>query len=332
MNTSLSRDPIRTSAWQLALAEAYTDPAALLADLGLADHGIDVAEATRFAMRVPRAYARRMRHADPRDPLLLQVLPRQAESEEVPGFGTDPVGDLASARRPGLLQKYAGRALIVTTGACAVHCRYCFRRAYPYQDNLPDSQFAGVLEELRDDPGLTEVILSGGDPLSLSNRRLGLLLTQLDAIEHVRRIRLHTRTPIVLPERIDSGLLSSLAAARTPVVMVLHTNHANEIDDAVTDAIRQLRKHCVALLNQAVLLRGINDSASALSRLSENLFAAGVLPYYLHQLDPVSGAAHFAVTDDRARECLRGAAAQLPGYLVPRLVREVAGAEAKLPL
>lgn len=318
-------------AWQRAMAAAYRRREELLADLGLDAADIDTA-IPDFPMRVPRGYARRMHRGDPQDPLLLQVLPQAREYHAVPGFTDDPVGDLASARHPGLLHKYAGRALIITTGACAVHCRYCFRRSFPYQASLPDSTFTGVLTELRDDPSVHEVILSGGDPLSLSDRRLGALLQALDMIPHVQRIRLHTRTPIVLPERVDAGLLQIFEPLQKPLITVLHCNHANEIDASVTGAIAGLRAHSATVLNQSVLLRGVNDSADALVTLSESLFAAGVLPYYLHQLDPVAGAAHFAVSDARARACLAAAAARLPGYLVPRLVREVPGAEAKQPL
>ncbi|UCG74424.1 MAG: EF-P beta-lysylation protein EpmB [Chromatiales bacterium] len=313
------------------MAAAYRRPEELLAELGLDPGNIHTAMPD-FPLRVPHSYVRRMRCGDPQDPLLLQVLPQADEHHRVAGFTDDPVGDLASARRPGLLRKYTGRALIITTGACAVHCRYCFRRAFPYHENLSDSTFTGVLDELRRDTSIREVILSGGDPLSLSDRRLEALLQALDTIPHVRRIRLHTRTPVVLPERVDAPLLRVLAQLRKPLVTVLHCNHANEIDAAVADAVAGLRARSAAVLNQSVLLRGINDSPDALVDLSEALFAAGVLPYYLHQLDPVAGAAHFAVDDDRARACVTGAAARLPGYLVPRLVREVAGADAKLPL
>lgn len=328
---SLARDRIGSTRWQQALADAYTQPARLLADLGLRHLGKQVIMPD-FPLRVPRGYVRRMRHGDPRDPLLLQVLPQASELNEVPGFTADPVGDLASVRLPGLLQKYAGRALIVTTGACAVHCRYCFRRNFPYQDNLPRGQYTELLAALRDDSSIREVILSGGDPLSLSDRRLSMLLQGIDDIPHVRRVRLHTRTAIVLPERVDDGLLTALSSLRTSLVTVLHCNHANEIDSEVAAAIAQLRECSVTLLNQAVMLRGVNDSAAALVSLSETLFATGVLPYYLHQLDAVHGAAHFAVSDDTARACLAEAAARLPGYLVPRLVREVAGADGKLPM
>jgi EF-P beta-lysylation protein EpmB len=328
----LAQERMGSTGWQQAIAAAYTCPEELLTDLGLSARDFSLAEVGHFRMRVPRGYAARMRHGDARDPLLLQVLPRGPEAEPVPGFTDDPVGDLASCRRAGLLQKYARRALIVTTGACAVHCRYCFRREFPYQENLPASRFDDVLDAVRRDMSLHEVILSGGDPLSLSDRRLGQLLAGLDSIPHVQRIRLHTRTPIVLPERVDRGLLSILSAVRTPLITVLHANHANEIDGQVMEAIQALGEPSRAVLNQSVLLRHINDDAHALVALSERLFEAGALPYYLHQLDRVAGAAHFAVEDEHARACLRSAAARLPGYLVPRLVREVPGAPAKAPL
>lgn len=328
---SVAREAIGAAAWQRAMAAAYTRREELLEDLGLDPADIDPS-IPDFPLRVPRSYASRMRRGDPHDPLLLQVLPQAQEHDVVPGFTSDPVSDLASARQPGLLQKYAGRALLITTGACAVHCRYCFRRSFPYQDNLPDGTFSEALNELRNTTSIREVILSGGDPLSLSDRRLGLLLQALDTIPHVQRIRLHTRTPIVLPERVTTELLQTLKQLTKPLVTVLHCNHANEFDAAVTAAVAGLRDCSAAILNQSVLLHGVNDSADALVKLSEALFAAGVLPYYLHQLDPVAGAAHFAVSDTRARACLAAAAAVLPGYLVPRLVRELAGAQAKVPL
>jgi EF-P beta-lysylation protein EpmB len=322
--------------WQHALAQAYTRSADLLAALGLDPAQMDVLpdDATRaFAMRVPRAYAQRMRPGDPRDPLLLQVLPRGPEHESVEGFITDPVGDLDAVRVPGVLQKYAGRALVITTGACAVHCRYCFRREFPYAEHhSAAARPADLGAALSAMPDVTEVILSGGDPLSLSDRRIGALLAMLDQQPGVQRIRMHTRLPIVLPERVTGTLMDALGRVGKPVIMVLHCNHAQEIDASVAAAAARLSDACALLLNQSVLLRGINDSVATLVALSEQLFAAGITPYYLHQLDPVRGAAHFAVADDQARTLLAGAARQLPGYLVPRLVREVPGAASKSPL
>jgi EF-P beta-lysylation protein EpmB len=249
---------------------------------------------------------------------------------EAADYLRDPVGDMESRVAPGILHKYRSRALIVTTGACAVHCRYCFRRHFPYSDeSATASQWSTALDYLRGDASIAEVILSGGDPLSLSDARLSRMTDDLQSLPHVRRLRIHTRQPVVLPERVDTGLLAWTASVRVPIVMVLHANHANEIDASVRDACRSLREHNVTLLNQAVLLAGVNDSVDALVALSESLFAAGVLPYYLHALDRVQGAAHFAVSDSLGLELIRQLTARLPGYLVPKFVREIAGAAAK---
>jgi EF-P beta-lysylation protein EpmB len=321
--------------WQQAMADAYTDPQALLADLGLDQQlsGILNPQPGKFPLRVPRAFVRRMQFGDPQDPLLRQVLPLDAENRIVAGFSADPVGDLPSLQAPGLLKKYRGRALLIATGACAVHCRYCFRREFPYAahsalgNNLDLS-----LAEIASDPGIREVILSGGDPLSLGDARLGRLLSQLDELPQLRRIRLHTRLPIVLPERITAKLLDQLSKLNRQVVIVVHSNHAQELDASVAGAMQALRDSGALLLNQSVLLRGVNDSVEALVNLSERLFACGVLPYYLHQLDPVAGAAHFEVSDTVAAQLIGAAAAELPGYILPRLVRERPGSPAKEPI
>ncbi|MDJ0929134.1 MAG: EF-P beta-lysylation protein EpmB [Gammaproteobacteria bacterium] len=321
--------------WQQELARAYTQVSDLLHALDLDNQLAEIPQPVLrgFPLRVPRAYVARMRPGDPHDPLLRQVLPLALEADSVPGFVADPVGDLASIRAPGLLQKYHGRALVVTTGACGIHCRYCFRREFPYQQHQAGgSQAATILTAIQRDTSLTEVILSGGDPLSLSNARLGGWLEQLARMHHVTRLRIHTRLPVVLPKRVDGGLLAALKQWPRQLVVVLHVNHAQEIDQEVATVCGDLAATGAALLNQSVLLRGVNDSVATLRELSEVLFCAGVLPYYLHQLDPVAGAAHFAVSDDRARLLLSNAAAGLPGYLVPRLVRELPGATAKTPV
>lgn len=323
------------SPWQAELGQAFTHLNDLLTALGLTAEacGVSAEAAATFPLRVPRGLVARMRHGDPRDPLLRQVLPVTAENAMVPGFGTDPVGDLDSVLTPGLLQKYAGRALLITTGACAVHCRYCFRRTFPYAGHsTTPGVLAAALDAIAADDSLQEIILSGGDPLALGNGRLAGIIHALDRIPHITRIRLHTRLPVVLPERIDDGLLELLRNTGKPVVTVIHANHANEIDGSVIAALDGLRDVSAALLNQSVLLSGVNDSVDALTTLSQQLFSAGVLPYYLHQLDRVAGAAHFFVPDDEAIALHAAMAAQLPGYLVPRLVRETAGATAKTPL
>jgi len=315
--------------WQQELAAAYTRPQELLRDLGLPTARVE----TRFPMRVPRGFAARMRYGDAQDPLLRQVLPIDAENRVVPGFSHDPVGDLDSLRGKGLMQKYRGRALLVVTGACAVHCRYCFRREFPYASEATrGSQLESVVARIEADAEINEIILSGGDPLSLSDSRLAALVARLAGIDSVRRLRIHTRLPIVLPQRVTDELLETLSRSDCPIVLVLHSNHAQELDSQVAAVTAQMAATGVTLLNQAVLLHGVNDNADALVELSEGLFDCGVLPYYLHQLDPVAGAAHFAVDDARAIRLVGEATRRLPGYLVPKLVREQPGAAAKQQL
>jgi EF-P beta-lysylation protein EpmB len=332
--------------WQQALAEAITDPAELCRILGLdASHVqaalVATAGATSgatagspgFPLRVPRGFVNRMRPGDPRDPLLLQVLPLAAELDASEGFSLDPVGDLASRTGPGLLHKYAGRMLLVATGACAVHCRYCFRRHFPYSEEaaLADG-WRSAIEHLRADSSVSEVILSGGDPLSLSDRRLQQLTDALATVPHIRRLRIHTRYPVVLPERVDGGLLQWLGSLPLQKVVVIHANHAQELDDDVRRACADLAGTGATVLNQSVLLAGVNDSVEALAALSEGLFAMNVLPYYLHVLDRVAGAAHFDMDENKALQLHAGLTRVLPGYLVPRLVREVPGAASKTPV
>ena len=321
--------------WQQAMRDAVTDADELVRLLGLDPALVAPARlaAARFGLKVPRGYLARMRRGDPADPLLRQVLPLDAETREAPGFTSDPVGDLAAVAGPGLLRKYHGRALLITTAACGVHCRFCFRREFPYGDHLEGAaRFEPALEEIRRDTTLQEVILSGGDPLSLSNGRLAEIGDALEAVEHVRRLRIHTRQPIVLPERVDAGLLAWLGRLRLRAVLVVHGNHANEIDSAVADALAALAAHGVMLLNQSVLLRGVNDSVAALESLSLRLAGVGVLPYYLHLLDRVRGAAHFEVPEAEGRHLVEALRERLPGYLVPRLVRETPAAGSKTPV
>jgi len=322
-------------AWQSTLASAIRDPAELLAAVDLSQEWLLVAQAAArlFSLRVPRGFVARMRPRDPHDPLLRQVLPLVEECLAVEGFSDDPVGDHAAMVAPGVLHKYEGRVLLTLTGACAVHCRYCFRRHFPYAEANPAAdQWRGALEYIAADHSISEVILSGGDPLTLSDRRLDTLVRELASIPQVRRLRLHTRLPIVLPERVDDALLDWLGAAGLKTVVVVHANHANEIDAFVRDALTRLKRAGVDLLNQSVLLRGVNDSAETLARLSETLIDVGVLPYYLHQLDKVQGAGHFEVPEAAARQLMAQLQRRLPGYLVPRLVREVPGAPGKVSL
>jgi EF-P beta-lysylation protein EpmB len=320
--------------WQAAWRDAVRDPHELLDMLGLGGKvDVSAAATTQFALRVPRGFVARMRQGDPHDPLLRQVLPVDAEMRAVPGFGLDAVGDAAARAGRGVIHKYQGRALLVATGSCAVHCRYCFRRHFPYgEETAAAGGWQEALEAIRRDDSLHEVILSGGDPLSLATPKLAELTDALARIPHVARLRIHTRLPVVLPERIDDALIDWIRGLPWPVSVVLHANHANEFDAAVDAAMARLRGTGATLLNQAVLLRGVNDSVDALAALCERGFTAGVLPYYLHQLDRVAGTAHFEVPDTEALALHAALRTRLPGYLLPRLVREVPGEASKRPL
>lgn len=328
----LSMQPRR---WQQAWREAVRDPRELLALLGLQEAalGISAQAAAQFPLRVPRGFVARMRPGDPADPLLRQVLPLDEEMRPVPGFSLDAVGDAAAAAGRGLIRKYRGRALLVATGSCAVHCRYCFRRHFPYAEQTAAADgWREAVAAIAADPEIDEVILSGGDPLSLATHKLAELTAALAQVPKLRRLRIHSRLPVVLPERVDTDLLAWLRALPWPVVMVVHANHGNEFDASVDAAMAELRAAGVTLLNQAVLLRGVNDSLEALAWLSERGFRAGVLPYYLHQLDRVAGAAHFEVPEAHALALHAALRGHLSGYLVPKLVREVAGDASKRPL
>lgn len=324
-----------TSRWQQLWRDAVRDPRVLLARLGLdeAAMGLSDAAAAQFPLRVPLGFVARMRPGDPRDPLLRQVLPLDDEMQPMPGFSRDAVGDGAAKAGDGVIRKYHGRALLIATGSCAVHCRYCFRRHFPYaEETAAVDGWRDAVATISGDDTIDEVILSGGDPWSLSTAKLTELTDALAGIAHLKRLRVHTRLPVVLPERVDADLLDWLAALPWPTTVVLHANHANEFDADVDAATAKLRATGATLLNQAVLLRGVNDSVEALADLSQRGHAAGVLPYYLHQLDRVDGAAHFEVPDARALELHAALAARLSGYLVPKLVREVAGDPGKRPL
>ena len=286
-----------------------------------------------FPLLVPRGFIALMRKGDPADPLLRQVLPLAAEDDQVAGFSADPLTEQACGPAPGLLHKYRGRALLVATGACAVHCRYCFRRHFPYQE-LPRGRrwWTDALDYIASDAQMHELILSGGDPLTLPDAQLSELASALAGIPHLRRLRVHSRLPVVLPERIDDDFLAWFTGGRLTPVLVIHANHAREISPQVAAAIARVRAAGATVLNQSVLLAGVNDEVEVLGELSERLFQAGALPYYLHALDRVQGAAHFLVEDERARRLHQGLSARLPGYLVPRLVREEPGMAGKMPL
>lgn len=324
--------PARQSApWQMELAQAISDPAQLLRALDLEPSLGCTASGRNFSLRVPQSYVARMRKGDPHDPLLRQVLPITEEQAIALGFSYDAVGDIKAMTIPGLLHKYHGRVLLIATGACAVHCRYCFRRHFPYADaNASTGQWEAALDYIRADTSIREVILSGGDPLSLSDHRLAVLVNRLAEIPHLHTLRVHTRLPIVLPARVNDTLLAWLTGSRLRPVVVVHVNHANEIDDAVRAALGRFIAAHVPLLNQSVLLHGVNDSVTALADLSHALFDTGVMPYYLHMLDRVLGTAHFEVDEVTACRLLDGLRRIVPGYLMPRLVREREGAPNKL--
>lgn len=286
-----------------------------------------------FPLFVPLEFIRRMRPGDPHDPLLRQVLPLSQELDSVPGYLADPVDDAAAVRQPGLLQKYPGRNLIVTTSTCAVHCRYCFRRHFNQNGpprTLGDAQAA--CDQIARDPMIQEVVLSGGDPWTLPDARLAALISQLESGPHLQRLRIHTRLPIMIPQRVTDQLVACLKNTRLTCVVVIHANHAAELDQDVAQALARLVDAGIPVLNQSVLLQGVNDTPEALIALSLRLIALRVLPYYLHQLDQVAGAAHFYVPPERGCALIATMRAQLPGYAVPRYVREQPGRASKTVL
>lgn len=329
---SLQNQPL---SWQEELSRAIRHPQELLKALELPASllaGMEQADQL-FPLRVPYPYLSRIESGNPRDPLLLQVLPCLQETRQVPGYLTDPLEEQQAIAHPGVLHKYYGRVLLIVSGACAVNCRYCFRRHFPYDDNnLSSQEWEQALTYIAGDPSIDEVILSGGDPLAVNDKRLDWLLSRIEAIPHIQRLRIHTRLPIVIPQRVTPELLERLQRSRLQKVMVVHVNHARELDEAVRQALRQVQAAGVTLLNQAVLLRGVNDEVNTLQELSKQLFSAGVLPYYLHLLDPVQGAAHFDVPDTEAVALVNSLLELLPGYLVPKLVREEPGRPSKSPI
>ncbi len=331
--------PLRTQAddnWQQQLREAIRTPDALANALGLepAELGFSAQADRDFAMLVPRAFVARMTPGDARDPLLRQVLAGAAEESSPPDYSDDPVGETGSANPvPGIIHKYHGRLLLTVASGCAVNCRYCFRRHFPYADNqLSRREWQRAVDYIRADSSVGEVILSGGDPLVARDDYLSELVSALAAIPQVHTLRIHTRLPVVIPARVTPELADALCRPGLSTVVVLHSNHPNEIDAGVTAAAASLRAAGITLLNQSVLLAGINDRADILEQLSTALFRAGILPYYLHLLDRVRGAAHFAVDETRARALVGELAVRCAGYLVPRLVRESAGEGSKREL
>ncbi|MDN4502162.1 EF-P beta-lysylation protein EpmB [Alteromonadaceae bacterium BrNp21-10] len=320
--------------WQKELADCVTDPEELLklVQLEPAFHTRDIAARRLFPMRVPRPFINRMQLGNVLDPLLLQVFTQHQEFNVVADFSEDPLEEQQSST-PGLIQKYQSRVLLIVRGGCAVNCRYCFRRHFPYGENSVNKLgWQKTLQHIADDPEINEVIYSGGDPLMAKDDFLAWLTSEIEKIPHVRRIRIHSRLPVVIPSRINDELLAWFSGSRLKPAMVLHINHANEIDSEVQAAVAKLINAGVTVLNQSVLLHQVNDTVEAQVELSERLYDCGILPYYLHMLDKVQGAAHFAVDDDQARVIMAGMIKRLPGFLVPKLVREIGGQPGKTPV
>lgn len=313
--------------WQQQMKAAIRDLPTLKMRLDLpVDPRMGATAVAQFPVFVPIPFLQRMAPGDLNDPLLRQVLPRVEEDSSPANFSVDPLRESEATLQPGLLQKYAGRVLMIATGACAIHCRYCFRRHFPYQESPKSTpQWQAAIEQISGDTTIEEVILSGGDPLTLVDEQLNLLVEQLEPISHLKRLRVHTRLPIMIPARITSRLIEILSGSRFQTIVVIHSNHANELDAEVELAIKRLLDGGVMIFNQAVLLKGVNDNADALINLSQRLLESRVIPYYLHQLDPVAGAAHFEVPTARGRELIKQMRAALPGYAVPRYVQELPG-------
>ena len=328
-NTSTDRD------WRQALKQAWRKPAELLDFLQLDPVLLDGIEPgqTQFPLLAPTAFVNQIEKANPVDPLFLQIFPLAAENQPAKGLLQDPVGDLASQASPALLHKYSSRALIISTGACAIHCRYCFRRHFPYSSATGSRvDWAQTIDYIRRHPQINEIILSGGDPLMLPTRQLEEISRQLANLPQLTTLRIHSRMPTTLPERINPDLLSWFSGLPFRVVLVHHINHPNEIGKAAKDAISLLTPVIHQQLNQAVLLKGINNTPIVLSELSEALFTNNILPYYLHQMDPVTSAGHYICDDSEAQKLITELRISLPGYLVPKLVRELAGEGSKTPL
>lgn len=280
---------------------------------------------TAFPIKVPKHFANQIEKGNPNDPLLKQILPGLAENKFYPGFTPDPVGDLASNPQPGLIHKYQGRALLIASPRCDIHCRYCFRRHFPYEQ-AKKQHWQSALESIAQDNSITEIILSGGDPMTLSENALIELVQDIEAIPHIGTLRIHSRTPVVAPHRANRPqFLKTLFQSRLQTVLVVHCNHASELTPESAELMQQFHDSNVFLLNQTVLLKGINDSTDALSTLSKKLFSQRILPYYCHLLDKVSGAGHFEVQKDQAWAIFEQMRQTLPGYLVPRFVEEIAG-------
>jgi EF-P beta-lysylation protein EpmB len=329
------RIPPVYSDWRRALEDAITDPAELCELLELPPSLVvsPHSEGDVTPLLVPRTYLSRIERGNPRDPLLLQVLPQKEELEKHPGFSKDPLGEAAARRGPGLLGKYRSRFLIVATGRCAVHCRFCFRRHSPCgKGPQGQSEWEETLRRIDSDPSVREVILSGGDPLCLDDGFLAELARRLAAMDHLRRLRIHTRLPIMIPQRVTEGLIAWLRGTRLVTIVAVHVNHPAEIDDAVAATLGRLVEAGIPVLSQSVLLRGVNDQVDVLTELFDRLVDLRVMPYYLHQLDRVAGSAHFEVPEQRGIELVRQVRTRLPGYATPRYVRETPRSPHKLVL
>ena len=319
--------------WQTQLSEAITSVDELLSILKLESLRENVYVPKHFELRVPRGFVAKMTIGDRDDPLLKQVLPDQREQINVTGYVADPLSENTQNPVKGMLHKYQSRVLLTITGACAIHCRYCFRQHFDYSANMPTADAKeNIVNYIAEHPEINEVILSGGDPLNVTNRRLFAWLDTLESIPQLTTIRLHTRLPVVIPARLDEALLERLSQSRCHIVMVIHCNHANEIDVLTSEYLQRARAAGITLLNQAVLLKGINDSVEVQTQLSQRLFSAGVLPYYLHVLDKVAGAAHFDKDEQSSIKLYWSLLAALPGYLVPKLVKELPNKLFKVPI
>jgi len=320
--------------WQKELANVVTDPKVLLEMLKISPNDYQEHFKARklFPVRVPRPFIERMKIGDINDPLLMQVMPLQQEFLVTEGFKEDPLEEHDTVAE-GLLHKYKHRVLMIVKAGCAINCRYCFRRHFPYADNSPNKKrWQQALTYIAKHKEISEVIFSGGDPLMASDEHLIWLIKQIEGIAHIKRLRLHTRLPVVIPERISKGLVEILSACRLKTTMVVHINHPNEINQTLDNALEPLRKARIPLFNQSVLLKGINDDANVLAQLSEDLFDIGIQPYYLHMFDLVQGAAHFNVVESEAINIVNQTMVILPGFLMPKLVREIAGQTNKTPI
>ncbi|GAA5006832.1 EF-P beta-lysylation protein EpmB [Acinetobacter puyangensis] len=322
--------------WQSQLSDLITDPLQLISCLNLSPDDLNsqaLLAHQQFKLRVPRQFVDKMQIGNAYDPLFLQVFPHHLEMQENSEFSLDPLGERDANALPGMLHKYKSRILMTLTGACAIHCRYCFRRHFPYQENLPkDKDWLAIKQYIVAHPDINEIILSGGDPLSISNEKLAKWVGYFEQLPQIKTLRIHTRLPVVIPQRIDDALLHILSSSRLNKIMVVHSNHANELDSDFDIAMQKLVQHGVTIFNQSVLLKGVNDNCITLTELSYRLFQARVLPYYLHVLDKVSGASHFLISDQRAQNIYQDLLKELPGYLMPKLVREIHGEQHKTPL